>query len=155
MGLEIERKFLVKIDKLPELSEGKEIQQGYISSEGAAVIRIRIMAEKAFLTIKSNSPGLSRLEFEYAIPMNDAKDMIQQLCKGKYIKKKRYTLQVAKHTWEIDVFEDENKGLIIAEIELETESESFELPDWIEKEVTSEKKYYNANLMKSPYLQWK
>jgi len=155
MGQEIERKFLVK-NKITEIL--KEIQpnycnQTYLTSDDEKVVRVRIMGKKGYLTIKSKVIGISRHEFEYEKPLTDAKKMIN-LFGNQVIEKTRYLIPIKSHTWEVDVFEGINKGLIIAEIELDSEDEYFDTPDWILKEVTGEVKYYNNKLQSHPYSSW-
>ena len=146
--LEIERKFLVNIDLWNEELKPKpiQIQQSYLSSDPNCTVRVRLKNKKAFLTIKSKTVGISRNEFEYEIPYFDAQAMIQALA-TKSIIKKRYEIVHETHTWEVDVFEGKLSGLIIAEIELKHENESFALPNWIEKEVSDDPQYYNSNLI--------
>lgn len=156
MGKEIERKFLVndKIhDLLPEVNS-LYCCQTYLSSDKEKVVRVRVLGEKGFLTIKSKVIGISRHEFEYEIPLAEAKQMIN-LFGNQVIEKTRYLIPIKDHTWEIDVFDGLNKGLIIAEIELDSEEEKFSLPDWVLEEVTGDVKYYNNNLQKEPYTTWK
>ncbi len=155
MGKEIERKFLVndKIHELlPKLSSSYCCQT-YLASDDDKVMRVRILGEKGYLTIKSKVVGISRHEFEYEIPLADAKKMIE-LFGEKVIEKTRYLVPIEKHLWEIDVFEGKNKGLIVAEVELTSEEEQFETPNWISEEVSGEAKYYNNNLQENPYLNW-
>lgn len=150
---EIERKFLVHADKLPPLPSPLIIKQGYIPTQNATV-RIRLSNDNAFLTLKGRAKGLTRSEFEYAIPLDDANAMLEELCMQPYIAKKRYLVTYGEHTWELDIFEGENKGLIVAEIELESEDEKFEKPEWVAEEVSSDPRYRNAALVKHPYSQW-
>lgn len=154
MGIEIERKFLVHPDKLPKLTNGYTIKQGYIPTHDFTTVRIRIQDKEAFLTIKGKSQGASRLEFEYPIPLADAKIMLENLCSTSYVDKTRYLIDHQGHTWEVDVFEGLNKGLILAEIELSSEDEVFVLPDWVSEEVTHDVRYFNSQLIKNPYLNW-
>ncbi|NQY22259.1 MAG: CYTH domain-containing protein [Campylobacteraceae bacterium] len=154
MAREIERKFLVDVDSLPILEHGFIIKQAYIPTQDKTAVRVRIKDTKAYLTIKGENKGMSRLEFEYEIPLDDANEMINTLCSKPIISKIRYEIKIASHTWEIDVFEEENKGLIVAEVELLEEDEEVILPSWIKKEVTNESKYYNSNLVLKPFLQW-
>jgi CYTH domain-containing protein len=156
MGKEIERKFLVndKIHELlPKLSSSYCCQT-YLASDGDKVVRARILGEKGYLTIKSKVVGISRHEFEYEIPLADAKKMIE-LFGEQVIEKTRYLIPTENHLWEIDVFEGKNKGLIVAEIELTSEEDQFETPTWISEEVSGEAKYYNNNLQENPYSDWK
>ena len=150
MATEIERKFLFDPLILPALGEPYIIKQGYIPSEGATV-RIRTKNAKAYLTIKGKAKALVRSEFEYEIPPEDALAMLQELCAPPLIEKKRYELYHEGHLWEIDIFEGENEGLFLAEIELQSADEAFALPPWVIKEVTHDKRYYNANLRLLPF----
>lgn len=155
MGQEIERKFLVN-DKIREALakvNSKYCSQTYLSSDSDKVVRVRILGEQGFITIKSKVTGISRHEFEYQIPIVDAQNMID-LFGVQVIEKTRFLIPIKKHTWEVDVFEGLNKGLIVAEIELDSEEEKFDLPDWVEKEVTGDVKYYNNNLQNHPYSSW-
>lgn len=155
MALEIERKYLVDLDKLGDLNNGSNIKQGYIQTADKTAVRIRVKDKKAFLTIKGENKGASRLEFEYPIPLEEANEMIEKLCKKPIIDKIRYEIVYDKHTWEIDIFSGENKGLVVAEVELESEDEDIDLPSWIKEEVTNDTRYYNANLLNHPYKDWK
>ncbi|MEA1953672.1 MAG: CYTH domain-containing protein [Campylobacterota bacterium] len=153
MAQEIERKFLVNIDKLPTLPIGDIIKQGYIPTEGITV-RIRIRNTLAYLTIKGKANGLSRLEFEYPIPLMDAQQILTELCSHPLIEKTRYLIAYEKHTWELDIFDGDNRGLIVAEIELKNENESFKKPKWIKEEVSYDKRYRNSELLKTPFNTW-
>jgi adenylate cyclase len=155
MGTEIERKFLVDFEQIEGLDEGTSIKQGYIETKDLTVVRVRTRDEDAFLTIKGSNKGMSRLEFEYSIPLNEAKEMLEKLCSKPIIDKTRYLLNYEGHIWEIDVFYGGNEGLIVAEVELKTENENVILPPWIIKEVTSEERYYNSSLLNNPYKNWK
>ena len=154
MAVEIERKFLIDTNKLPTLKNGYQIKQGYIQTVDHTTVRVRIKDKDAFLTIKGKSEGATRLEFEYPIPLNDANEMLENLCNTSVIDKTRYLVKYEGHTWEVDIFEGENKGLVIAEIELKSEDEVFTLPDWVTKEVTNDIRYFNSNLIENPYLNW-
>ena len=154
MGIEIERKFLINRDKIGTLENGYQIKQGYIQTVDLTTVRVRIRDKEAFLTIKGKSEGASRLEFEYPIPLEDANDMLNNLCQTSFINKTRYLVKYKGHVWEVDIFEGSNKGLVIAEIELQSEDEVFTLPHWITKEVTDNTKYYNSNLIEYPYSRW-
>lgn len=154
MGIEIERKFLVDKAFANTLTEGDRITQGYIPTDSKTVVRVRIRNEAAFLTIKGENRGATRAEFEYAIPYSDAAEMIGTLCGETTIDKTRYLVPYMQHTWEVDIFEGNNKGLIVAEIELSTEDEAFETPTWAIQEVTGDPRYYNSNLMHAPYCSW-
>ena len=153
MALEIERKFLVNTQKLPKLENGKTMIQGYLQQRSPS-IRIRVQDDAAFLTIKGDSKNnITRTEFEYNIPIEDAKELLKE-CKGLLISKTRYEIAHYGHIWELDIFEEENKGLIVAEIELDDENEEFVLPEWVTTEVSKDPRYTNASLSQLPYLQW-
>ena len=154
--MEIERKFLVKNTSFIEKAFRKRrILQGYICSDAERSVRIRMREDEAFLTIKSatNERGWSRYEYEQPLPMNDAEELIR-LCLPGMIEKVRHYVAFDGHTWEVDVFHGENEGLIVAEIELAFEEETFALPDWVGQEVSGEPKYYNAMLAKHPFSKW-
>jgi adenylate cyclase len=155
MPLEIERKFIVDIDRLVLTATGKRYRQGYLPAAGKTSVRVRICDDAAWLTLKGETVGASRLEFEYAIPVEDAAHILESLCEGSMIDKTRHLLDHAGHTWEIDVFAGDNAGLVIAEVELQSEDEAVELPDWAVEEVTRDSRYYNANLVTNPYCNWK
>ena len=152
MATEIERKYLIKRDFLNFPTQGNRIVQGYLWSEKEKSMRIRITKGKGFLTIKTGANPLSRLEYEYEIPMDDAEELLNQ-CEKK-IEKKRFIIKYAGMSWEVDVFEGENKGLILAEIELDSENQEFEKPDWLGLEVTQDKRYLNVNLINQPISLW-
>ncbi len=154
MGIEIERKFIIDINKLPPLTNGYTIKQGYIQTEDYTTVRVRIRNKDAFLTIKGKNRGASRLEFEYPIPLQDANDMLEALCQSSLVEKTRYLVKYEGHIWEVDIFEGRNKGLIVAEVELDSEDEAFKLPNWVTKEVTDDIRYFNSNLVKHPYCDW-
>ncbi len=154
--IEIERKFLVtSTDFMMQSCSQNKIAQGYISVNPERTVRVRIKGEKGFLTIKGagNASGLSRYEWEQEILLQDAKQLLK-LCEKGVIEKIRYDIRVGKHVYEVDIFEGENLGLTIAEIELESENELFEKPSWLGKEVTGEEKYYNAFLSKNAFCTW-
>ena len=155
MGKEIERKFLVKNHSYRDGASCKTYRQGYISTHPARVIRVRTDGEKGYLAVKGPSHGAVRLEYEYEIPLSDAEDMLTMMCEKPLIEKRRYTVVFEGMTWEVDEFFGENQGLCIAEIELEQEDQSFPLPPWVDREVTHDPRYYNANLVKAPYKNWK
>ncbi len=155
MALEIERKFLVKNELWrDDVVSNTRLQQGYLANQKNASVRIRTGNGKAFLNIKSVTVGIRRLEFEYEIPLDDATEMLQQIAEQPFIDKTRYIVRCGKHEWELDVFEGENRGLVVAELELESEDELFELPDWAGNEVSDDTRYYNVNLIKHPFSQW-
>ncbi|MEC8010085.1 MAG: CYTH domain-containing protein [Pseudomonadota bacterium] len=154
MAVEIERKFLVDQNLLPDFGEGTLISQGYIETTTKNVVRARVKGDKGFLTLKGESHGATCAEFEYEIPKADALNIIATMCSGKTVEKTRYEYPLGKHVWEVDVFSGRNQGLIVAEIELASEDETFEKPEWIAEEVTGQAKYFNACLLNTPYLEW-
>ena len=154
--LEIERKFLVTSEAFKtEAFAQNRISQGYLSSVPGRTVRVRIKGNKAFLTIKgaANESGLSRFEWEKEIPVEEASALLQ-LCEKGVIDKTRFEVKVGSHIFEVDEFYAENEGLIMAEIELNSETETFEKPSWIDKEVTNDIRYYNSYLSKNPYKKW-
>ncbi len=154
MAKEIERKFLVNLkDWIPQ-GEGTHFKQGYLNSQKERVVRVRIEGSKAKLTIKGVVTGITRSEFEYAIPVEDAAILLDQLCEKPLIDKHRHKELHGGHTWEIDVFHAENEGLVIAEVELESEDVQPELPPWAGAEVSSDPRYFNSNLLKNPFSTW-
>lgn len=153
---EVERKFLVTDDSYKaEAFKKTQIFQGYLNSHQHRTVRVRIFGEQGFLTIKgkSNESGTTRFEWEKEIPLAEAKELLK-LCEPGIIDKNRYEIKIGKHVVEVDEFFGENEGLIVAEIELDSETESYLKPDWLGKEVTGELKYYNAMLSKNPYSNW-
>ncbi len=156
MAKEIERKFLVNKSIWDNIKkpEGNHIIQAYIYTSIEKTIRVRITKGKGFLTIKGKTEGIARTEYEYEIPVSDAKNLITNFS-GPSIDKIRYAIPVNNHIWEVDVFLGNNKGLLVAEIELKTEDEVFEKPSWIGKEVSHDKRYYNASLESNPFSNWK
>ncbi len=156
MPQEIERKFLVKDTSYREMAyASSQMKQGYICNTKTTTVRVRISDGKGFLTIKgaSNHSGLSRYEWEREIPLSDAMDLMQ-LCEPNFIDKDRYRVKIGAHVYEIDEFHGANQGLVIAEIELNSEDEAFERAPFLGEEVTGDVKYYNASLRKYPYNQW-
>jgi adenylate cyclase len=156
MAQEIERKFLVKGDFYPFVSTKSRITQGFLSSVSERMVRVRIMGDNGFLTIKGigNASGASRYEWEKQITIEEAKELLE-LCEPGIIDKTRHIVpEVGGLKFEVDEFHGDNKGLIIAEIELPSEDHHFEKPDWLGKEVTGKTRYYNARLSKNPYKNW-
>lgn len=156
MGIEIERKFLVNHDQWEQLEKpvGEFYRQGYLLTDPQKTIRVRQTSDKGFLTIKGISVGATRAEYEYEIPFEEAKELLDQFAVAE-LSKVRYKIAIENHIWEVDVFSGKNEGLIVAEIELKSEDEEFVLPTWIDREVTGEEKYYNSNLVTKPYKDWK
>ena len=151
MAKEIERKFLIDMNLVGDLHDGKRISQGYISTKDKTVVRARIKGDKAFLTLKGEVKGFTCSEFEYAIPLADAEKILDELCSDEIVEKTRYEVFHKSHAWEIDFFHGSNKGLVVAEAEPESESEKVDLPNWVIKEVTGDTKYFNVSLLTNPY----
>ena len=153
MAVEIERKFLVKDDTW-RAEQGTRYRQGYLSSVKERTVRVRSVGDKGYLTIKGISRGPVRAEYEYDIPVAEAEAMLENLCEKPIIEKKRYNIGFKGFVWEVDEFFGENQGLIVAEIELEKEDQTFPKPGWVGEEVTGDPKYFNANLIHNPYKNW-
>lgn len=155
MTLEIERKYLVDHKKWSELAKpvGRLYRQGYLITDENKTIRIRLTHSDAYLTIKGKTKGVTRDEFEYKIPLTDAAQLLDTFSESE-LSKTRYEIYYKDKLWEVDVFHNANDGLIVAEIELNSEDEKFELPDWVTKDVTDEPKYYNSNLTLLPFKKW-
>ncbi|AYL99443.1 CYTH domain-containing protein [Mucilaginibacter celer] len=155
MAIEIERKFLVDKEKWQQLEKPTpmHLRQGYIFSDESKTIRLRIADDQAFITIKGSTTGMSRSEFEYAIPVADAAQMLDDLAVSE-LEKYRYNITYSGKLWEVDVFLGDNQGLVVAEIELDSEDEEFELPLWVTTEVTGDKRYYNSKLSIHPFKNW-
>jgi adenylate cyclase len=154
MAKEIERKFTVDKNKWQPGDAGIKIRQGYLPTSNKTALRVRISGDSAFLAIKGENKGAVRSEFEYPIPVPDAQQILDELCERPFIKKTRYLVDYADAEWEVDVFENENEGLVIAEIELSSESQTIDLPPWVVREVTDDPSYYNVNLIKYPFKNW-
>ena len=154
MATETERKFLISnSDWRKSVYQQKQIAQGYLSTNPVRTVRIRISDQIGIITIKGKSEGISRQEFEYEIPLDDAKALIK-LCERSIIEKTRNLVKYQDKTWEIDEFYGDNAGLIVAEVELNDEKESIEIPDWIGNEVSGQRRYYNASLIQYPFKKW-
>jgi len=155
MPIEIERKFLLRnADWQLDANQGAQYEQGYIAGSELASVRIRTEGEDAFINIKSATLGVTRQEYEYPVPLDEAQEILSSLCAKPLIKKTRYIVHDHGNEWEVDVFAGENEGLIVAEIELQSEDQSFELPSWCGREVSDDPRYYNVNLAKHPYSKW-
>lgn len=155
MGLEIERKFLLLNDSWREQVERRiEIQQGYLAQDERSAIRVRIFGQQAHLNIKATEDGIHRHEFEYEIPLEDARALFEHVVKGPVVEKVRHELTVGRHLWEIDEFLGANAPLVVAEIELASADEPFERPAWLGQEVSTDRRYYNSNLARKPFSQW-
>lgn len=155
MALEIERKFLVKGDFMPDVISSSRIVQGYLASSPTASVRIRIYGEKGYMTVKGrmSESGMSRFEWEKEIPADEAL-LLLRLCAGGVIDKVRHIVPFAGHNFEVDVFGGANDGLVLAEVELSSEDEAFEKPSWLGQEVTGDMRYHNSMLLKHPYKKW-
>ena len=154
MGKEIERKFLVKGEAWKSLAKGRHYRQGYLNSAKERTVRIRTIDDKAFLTVKGPTVGVTRPEFEYPIPFEDCTAMLDLLAEKPIIEKTRYKIPMGNHVWEVDEFFGVNAGLVVAEIELASEDEAFEKPEWIGEEVSGDPRYFNSNLVKHPFTTW-
>ena len=148
---EIERKFLIHKELFKPNDEGEYIAQGYLSTN--PTIRVRIKNHCGYLTIKTSTIGITRNEYEYEIPLSDAEELLK-ICEPSIIIKRRHVIEIKNSRWEVDIFEGDNEGLIIAEIELESEDENFFKPNWIAEEVSDDVKYFNSNLSKNPFNKW-
>jgi len=155
MGIEIERKFLLANDAWRGQGRPTLMRQGYLVADPVRTVRVRIEGERAVITIKSKSTGASRGEWEYEIPVPDAAELLDRLCEKPLIEKTRHRIDYQGHTWEVDEFAGENAGLVVAEIELGSEDETFDKPAWIGQEVTGDARYYNSSLIRLPYSRWK
>jgi len=155
MGIEIERKFLVQNDSWRgQVIDESRLQQGYICNQSNATVRVRIGNGKAVLNVKSATVGIRRSEFEYEIPLQEGEAILESVARKPIIDKVRYRVRHGAHVWDLDVFEGENQGLIVAEVELASEDESFDKPGWAGDEVSGDPRYYNASLVTCPYSQW-
>ena len=154
MAKEIERKYLVKGDAWRKLAAGTPYTQGYISANERHTVRVRTISGKGFLTVKGPTTGAVRNEFEYEIPIEDARIILADLCPKPLIEKRRHKIPFHGLIWEVDEFEGANAGLIIAEVELTTEDQLFPIPGWIDREITGDPRYYNAALAAHPYTEW-
>jgi CYTH domain-containing protein len=153
MATEIERKFLVTSDAWRDGQSGVLLQQGYLSRDPDRTVRVRIAGEAAFLTIKGRSKGLTRSEFEYPLPLDEARELLA-LCLPPLIEKRRHEVLHGGHVWEIDEFSGDNAGLIVAELELPAEDTAFEAPPWLGREVSDDPRYFNSNLSQRPFTRW-
>ena len=155
MSVEIERKFLVKNDSWrSHIVSRAHVMQGYLAAEATAAVRVRVKGDAAFLTIKGATSGVSRSEYEYRIPVEDAQAMLRELAVSTVIEKTRYRVKSGRHTWDLDLFAGQNEGLVMAEVELDSEQEAFELPEWAGEEVSGDSRYYNSYLAQHPFKYW-
>ena len=154
MGKEIERKYLIKDDTWRKDASGTTYRQGYLSTVKERTVRVRTIDDKGFLTIKGITIGATRREYEYEIPTEDANEMLDELCEKPIIEKTRFKISHAGLTWEIDEFAGVNQGLIVAEVELESEDQNIDFPPWVGEEVSGDPRYFNSNLIANPYTNW-
>ena len=156
MKTEIERKFLVVGDAWRDAADaGQLCEQGYISSDPENItVRVRVIGSKGFLTLKGPTKGISRPEMEYEIPIEEAEHMLKNFCGGRVVSKTRHLLKINGLQWEVDEFSGSNDGLIVAEIELGSEDQAFEKPDWLGEEVSFDPRYFNAELARNPFIAW-
>lgn len=155
MAKEIERKFLVHQRKWSDLGAGLPIRQGYLCATKQSSVRVRTYGDKAYVTIKGHTSNLTRDEYEYEIPSEDANEMLGSLCENPPIEKIRYRIVFKGHTFEVDEYGGTNRGLIVAEVELKDAREQVELPDWIDREVSGDPRYFNSSLSINPFSTWK
>lgn len=155
MAIEIERKFLVESDSWRPQGAGIPCRQGYIPTTGDSTVRIRTAGDRAYIAVKQRHAGISRAEYEYDMPIGDAKEMLAGMEQDGVIEKTRYKIPFGGLMWEVDVFAGENRGLVVAEVELASEDQPVELPDWVGREVTGDPRYLNVNLAKNPYSRWR
>jgi adenylate cyclase len=155
MANEIERKFLVIGHEWKSLAVGVPYRQGYLSTVKERTVRVRTVGDRGMLTIKGITTDVSRLEFEYEIPLADANRMLDELCERPLIEKTRYTIRIGPLTWEVDEFTGDNRGLIVAEVELSSADQPLVRPPWIGEEVSHDPRYFNSNLVRHPYTTWR
>lgn len=153
MGLEIERKYLIRDDSWKAGAVGVRMTQGYLSFDRDRTVRVRLAGDEAWITIKGRGEGITRSEFEYAIPAGDAAELLK-IAVGSVIDKTRFCVQEAGHLWEIDVFHGDNDGLIVAEVELDRADEEVLLPPWVGEEVSDQRRYFNSCLAREPFKDW-
>lgn len=155
MGIEIERKFLVRSDAWRErASPGVRYRQGYLFTDRRCSVRLRTAGDRAWLNVKGATVGPTRAEFEYEVPVADAEAMLEELCQPGRVEKTRYRVPAGAHTFEVDVFHGDNHGLVVAEVELGHADEVFERREWLGEEVTNDTRYYNARLARHPFSEW-
>jgi len=154
MGIEIERKFLVRKELWVPPDAGIKVRQGFLSLDPERTVRVRLAGNEGFLTIKGVSVGAARAEYEYPLPVRDAGELLERLCHRPLIEKTRYLVKAGRHLWEVDEFFGENAGLLLAEVELADLDEEVELPGWVGREVTDDPRYFNAALIRHPFREW-
>ncbi len=155
MAKEIERRFLVLPRKWSDLGGGQLIRQGYLSVTKQSSVRVRTYGDHGYLTVKGHTSGNTRDEYEYEIPLADANEIMATLCEHSPIEKTRYRIVFKGHTWEVDEYAGANHGLTVAEVELKDAKEDVELPDWVDREISGDPRYYNSNLSIKPFSTWK
>ena len=155
MAKEIERKFLVHTRKWSDLGPGLEIRQGYLSASKLSSVRVRTYGDKAYVAIKGSTKDITRDEYEYEIPLEDTNEILANLCEHLPIEKTRYRIVFKGHTWEVDEYGGANSGLTVVEVELKDAKEQVELPDWVDREVSGDPRYFNSNLSTKPFSTWK
>ncbi len=155
MGKEIEYKYLVNSDLYKKIGVRTYYKQGYLSVEKGRTVRVRVVGSAGYITVKGETKGAARAEFEYVIPVKDAEEMLNRLCMRPLIEKYRYKIRIGELTWEVDEFLGDNTGLVIAEVEVPYEEYPVEKPEWVGENVTGDVRFYNSNLLKYPYSQWK
>lgn len=154
MGTEIERKFLVKSDAWRFQAVGKLYRQGYVVKSTGVTVRVRIVGTQGYITLKGRAENYVRPEFEYEIPVDDAQEMLNLWCHPRIVEKIRYRIPMGDVVWEVDEFQGFNQGLVVAEVELNSENQGVELPDWVGPEVSKQDRYYNSSLAVHPYSLW-
>jgi len=154
MPIEIERKFLVNGDGWRGLGQGTRYRQGYLCTTPERTVRVRVIRDQGYLTIKGLSVNATRAEYEYPVPVEEAGEMLDNLCERPIIEKTRYNIEHRGFTWEVDEFEGDNAGLVVVEVELQDAAQVLEIPDWVGEEVTHDPRYYNANLIANPFTTW-
>ncbi len=155
MGVEIERKFLTRSDDWEHQAVNSvPVRQGYLARGPEASVRVRIAGDQAWLTVKGPTRGIARSEFEYPIPIEDARQLLDHHCAGRHIEKRRFFVPAGEHLWEVDRFEGPNAGLVLAEIELSRPDEHFVIPQWVGEEVSDDVRFFNAYLAEHPYPEW-
>lgn len=155
MGIEIERKFLIRDDRWrQQVERSTRMRQGYLTSDARCSVRVRVAGSQGFLNIKSGTLGIQRSEYEYAIPLTEAEEILDTLCEKPLLEKTRHFVHHGQHVWEIDEFAGENTGLIVAEVELRHPDEPLACPDWLGEDVSHDIRYYNSQLVRYPYKTW-
>ena len=154
MGIEIERKFLVRGDQWRSLGTPVRYRQGYLAADIKRSVRVRVAGDRGLITIKGSTEGITRAEYEYEIPRADAEAMLDQLCNRPLIEKNRTKISLNGVVWEVDEFFGANQGLIMAEVELNSPQQAIDSPDWIGEEVSADPRYFNSNLVQHPFTEW-